>query len=314
MDLWHLGLNMYVLHNFGPLMIETIGVPSFLLMYMAAGITGSCASLLWHTTLKTVQYSSLGASGSIIGVISAFAIYQPNAKFKIVFTPDDLGFDAIKGLMGLVTFDTIGMIMKWKFLDHAAHLGGAFTGFVFWKLYCQLYGTNNDTNNTLSDKVKNMESISKITNDNISDILCVQGKWIYQGNYKNYRSSDSKGIIYAPTKTFCGEMIKDNFIFNGIGCLRNELNGSVFYGKWKDGKSDGIGLLIFNDGTYTPAIYDTILKDFKIPDTFDINDLKYLFKNTNNISIKIMSSDMNIDINNDNNIISHDNTHISTDK
>ena len=63
----------------------------------------------------------------MFGVISAFCMLYPDARIGIVFVPG-ISFDAKTALMGLIALDTAGLILGWKVLDHAAHIGGALFG------------------------------------------------------------------------------------------------------------------------------------------------------------------------------------------
>lgn len=93
---------MYVLYNFGETVISTLGIVPFSLLYVSAGLIGSSASLLVHAMMKRPEFSSLGASASLLGIISCYAMYYPNASFKFVFTPDSMSFSAMSGIKGIV--------------------------------------------------------------------------------------------------------------------------------------------------------------------------------------------------------------------
>ena len=126
LEIWHVGLNMYVLHNFGSALINTIGWQSFSLIYGVSGLLGSILSVSWHRyATKSVKQASLGASSCILGVITFFALWQPNSRFQFIFLPfEQFSFSGYAGLCGLIAFDIMGLILRWKFFDHAAHLGG----------------------------------------------------------------------------------------------------------------------------------------------------------------------------------------------
>ena len=286
MDFWHVGLNMYVLYNFGSIVIKTIGIPAFGFIYVGAGLCGSIASLSWHIASKIPHYSSLGASASLLGIIISFAMYEPSARFKIILSPDSLSFSAINGIIGLIIFDTCGLLLRWRFLDHAAHLTGATFGFLSWNIIKNIYGTNN--------------------NDDQNGLLPINGQYIFQGKFKDYRINSSFGKIYSPTKTYFGEINTNNqFSFNGKGCLRNEINGNVFYGYFNNGYIDGIGLLCLPNGKIFPAFYDSINKDFKTPQNFDPLELAGLLNDDISI-VPFMEKNDNFKENNNNKTIDDD--------
>ena len=109
-------------------------------------------------------------------------------------------------------------------MDHAAHLAGTATGFCLWNFVKNVYGTS----------------------DGEKSLLCINGRYIFEGQFKDYKLNANEGRIYSPTKTYYGEMLMDDkFTFDGRGCLRNEVNGSVFCGYFRDGQIDGVGLLCF---------------------------------------------------------------------
>lgn len=92
---------------------------------------GSLASIL----MKTYQSSmscSLGASAAILGLVSSTCILHPDQRISIIFLPF-FSFTAQNALIGLVAFDTTGLILGWKLFDHAGHLGGTLFGIYFTK-------------------------------------------------------------------------------------------------------------------------------------------------------------------------------------
>lgn len=117
----HLALNMWVLNNIGRVVERMYGNALFILIYLAAGITGSLASL-WMNP-ETV---SAGASGAIFGLYGAllgFSLRQKHAIPKSILKElqsSSIGFVAYNVIYG---FSIAG-------IDNAAHLGGLFGGTV----------------------------------------------------------------------------------------------------------------------------------------------------------------------------------------
>jgi membrane associated rhomboid family serine protease len=68
MGVLHLLLNMYFLYVVGPLLERMLGPGRFLLLYAAAGVTGSCAAMLFAP--NTVP---IGASGALCGLLGGMA-------------------------------------------------------------------------------------------------------------------------------------------------------------------------------------------------------------------------------------------------
>ncbi|XP_011312603.1 presenilins-associated rhomboid-like protein, mitochondrial [Fopius arisanus] len=125
----HLGVNMYVLYSFGTMAIPTLGREQFVALYLTSGVVSNLASHLYKIALGRPGLS-LGASGAIMGTVSYICMQYPDLKVAIVFLPM-FGFTAGYALKGLLTMDTLGCVLGWRFFDHAAHLGGALWG-IFW--------------------------------------------------------------------------------------------------------------------------------------------------------------------------------------
>jgi rhomboid-like protein len=51
----------------------------------------------------------------------------PDARLSIVFLPF-FHFSAEQAIYGLIAFDLLGLIFRFRMFDHAAHLGGTLFG------------------------------------------------------------------------------------------------------------------------------------------------------------------------------------------
>ncbi|XP_050419614.1 presenilins-associated rhomboid-like protein, mitochondrial isoform X1 [Adelges cooleyi] len=130
----HLFFNMVALHSFCCGVIQPWGSMSpeeFTAMYLGSCVVSSLTSIIYRRSFGLVGHS-LGASGAILSVVAYFAVTHPYQKLSIIFIPG-IEFDAIKGLGGLMTLDSLGLIFKWQTFDHAAHLGGAMFGILWHK-------------------------------------------------------------------------------------------------------------------------------------------------------------------------------------
>ena len=81
------------------------------------------------------QYSALGASGAIMGVMAAFAYLFPNTKLFIMFIPIPVAAKYV--IPGFILFDLFGGLYQFRGdnIGHFAHLGGALIGIIlvlFW--------------------------------------------------------------------------------------------------------------------------------------------------------------------------------------
>ncbi|CAH2099986.1 unnamed protein product [Euphydryas editha] len=128
----HLAANMYVLYSFMPAAVTSLGKEQFVAMYLSAGVVSSFASFLYKVLLNQPGLS-LGASGAIMSVLSYVCMQYPETKLSIIFLPM-YTFAAGAAIKVIMSIDLAGVILGWKFFDHAAHLGGALFGMAwcFW--------------------------------------------------------------------------------------------------------------------------------------------------------------------------------------
>ncbi|PSN32127.1 Presenilins-associated rhomboid-like protein [Blattella germanica] len=132
---FHLLANMYVLYSFSSGAVASLGKEQFLGLYISAGVISSMTSYLHKVFSKPGL--SLGASGAIMAVLGYVCTQYPDTKLSIIFLPF-FTFPAgvaIKVIMGV---DLAGVLLGWKFFDHAAHLGGAATG-IAWSYWGNAY-------------------------------------------------------------------------------------------------------------------------------------------------------------------------------
>ena len=78
-DFVHIFFNMIALLIVGPAVEVLLGKARFLALYLIAGLGGSVASYL----LSQPNAAGIGASGAIMGVMVAYAIYWPHERFLI---------------------------------------------------------------------------------------------------------------------------------------------------------------------------------------------------------------------------------------
>ncbi|KAM6988458.1 presenilin-associated rhomboid-like protein, mitochondrial isoform 2-T2 [Tautogolabrus adspersus] len=123
---FHMAANMYVLWSFSSSAVSMLGREQFMAVYLSAGVISSFASYVCK--MSTGRFGpSLGASGAIMTVLAAVCTKMPEAKLGIIFLPM-FTFTASNALKAIVAIDAAGVVLGWKFFDHAAHLGGAIFG------------------------------------------------------------------------------------------------------------------------------------------------------------------------------------------
>ena len=110
----HLGFNMVVLYQVGPLLESEIGWTRLLTVYIFATIIATVAGLFWHPGIVVV-----GASGAIFGLIGFSVSYYHRVGGTIGIQRRNFMFQW--ALMAFVFGFIVGA-------DNAAHLGGAVAG------------------------------------------------------------------------------------------------------------------------------------------------------------------------------------------
>jgi membrane associated rhomboid family serine protease len=114
----HLAMNMLALWSIGPILEQRIPRIAFIGIYFFSGLVGSLSS-----DIATIHHNviSCGASGAILGVITALLAYSLVFKTNIQEMP-------VKAmLLSLILTAGLGLLPS---IDNMAHIGGACTGFV----------------------------------------------------------------------------------------------------------------------------------------------------------------------------------------
>nr|XP_046245998.1 presenilins-associated rhomboid-like protein, mitochondrial isoform X2 [Scatophagus argus] len=139
----HMAANMYVLWSFSTSAVSMLGKEQFMAVYLSAGVISSFASYVCKTA--TGRFGpSLGASGAIMTILAAVCTKMPEAKLSIIFLPM-FTFTAANALKAIVAVDMAGVVLGWKFFDHAAHLGGALFGVWYILFGHELIWKNRDS-------------------------------------------------------------------------------------------------------------------------------------------------------------------------
>lgn len=128
---FHMAANMYVLWSFSSSIVSLLGQEQFMAVYLSAGVISTFSSYLYKTATGRLG-ASLGASGAIMAVLAAVCSKMPEAKLAIILLPM-FTFTASSALKAIIAMDTAGLILGWRFFDHAAHLGGALFG--IWYIF-----------------------------------------------------------------------------------------------------------------------------------------------------------------------------------
>ncbi|KAL2915880.1 hypothetical protein HK105_204581 [Polyrhizophydium stewartii] len=151
-DLIHIGVNMFVLHSFAPVVMSTIGTRQFLALYLFSGTLGALVSMMtnayreWYHSRNNTQLSglygeraplknsigSIGASGAVTGTTVLFAAMYPRAQITMFFF---VPMPAAVGIGLYVAYDIYrSYTNRGGRVDAANHVGGAAGGLIWWLL------------------------------------------------------------------------------------------------------------------------------------------------------------------------------------
>jgi membrane associated rhomboid family serine protease len=123
-DWQHLIFNMLCLYSFGQHIELGAGRADFLLIYFGSIVGGDLLSLWLH---RHHEYSALGASGGVSGIIFASIFLFPGTGVGALFLP---GIN-IPGWLFAILYPVISLYLLRAGRDnigHDAHLGGAICG------------------------------------------------------------------------------------------------------------------------------------------------------------------------------------------
>ncbi len=129
--LLHLLGNMFMLFVFGTPVESRMGSRAFLFYYLLCGV-GAAVFSLALSNLTNVG-PMVGASGAVLGVALAFAMYWPDAELIVFPLPVPIRARTLVALL-------IGADVLFAFLTpgdgiaHVAHVGGALSGYLYFRM------------------------------------------------------------------------------------------------------------------------------------------------------------------------------------
>lgn len=125
--LGHIFFNMLALFFFGPRLELRLGSRNFLILYLASGIAGALASLIF-----TPWVAIIGASGAVFGVMLGFAYFWPRDQILIWGI---LPIEARWLILAMTALALLGGFTGGDGVAHWAHLGGFAGGFLSLKFF-----------------------------------------------------------------------------------------------------------------------------------------------------------------------------------
>ncbi len=130
-DYSHLLFNMLTLYFFADIVIVSLGVLKFILIYVLSLVVGNLLSFAFHK--NEYHYSAIGASGAVTGILYSAILFYPNMGLYLFFIP--IAIPAwIFGILYLL-FSIYGMKKSLGNIGHDAHFGGAIAGYVLTLLF-----------------------------------------------------------------------------------------------------------------------------------------------------------------------------------
>ncbi len=120
----HFIFNMVALLAFSSVLEMQIGIFNFLIIYFASLIGGDLLSLFVHRNHG--NYSAVGASGAVFGIVFAYIVCFPNADIGLFLIPFEIPGWIFALLM--IAMSIYGIKSNKSNIGHDAHLGGALIG------------------------------------------------------------------------------------------------------------------------------------------------------------------------------------------
>ncbi len=117
--LLHIGFNMWVLMDIGPMVEELYGSARYLFLYVATGVVGYVLS-------SFVGHVSVGASGSLLGLIGVLLAATTGRK--------GMAAQALRGALirWLIYIAVLGLLFSG--IDNYAHFGGLASGYLLGRV------------------------------------------------------------------------------------------------------------------------------------------------------------------------------------
>jgi membrane associated rhomboid family serine protease len=128
----HIAFNMLVLYWAGSRLEERFGTTEFVLLYLTAALFDGLFRFILQAASFVPPTDALGASGAISAVLVVYAFLYPHQRVLIWFI---LPMPVWLLVVIYVALDTLGVIgVGDPGVGHAAHLGGALFGLLYYQL------------------------------------------------------------------------------------------------------------------------------------------------------------------------------------
>lgn len=185
-DFTHLFFNMFALWMFGMELENLWGAKKFLIYYTICGLGAAVANLLIAPFFSTVG-PTVGASGSVYGILVAFGYLFPNRHIYIYFLIPIKAKYLVILYMALEIFAVASQSETG--IAHIAHLGGAVVGIIYLLITSR-------KRLSLFDNIKTGTTNNFYTNSTQYKPSYTEPKQkVYDADYKDIETKDYKSEI-----------------------------------------------------------------------------------------------------------------------
>lgn len=125
-DYMHLAFNMFTLYSFSEGLEGTFNTFEFIMLYVGSLLAGNLLALYIHRNHG--NYSAVGASGAVSGVVFASIAIEPNGLVFLIIPSWIFG-------IFYILYSIFGIKSQRDNIGHEAHLGGALAGLAMTLLY-----------------------------------------------------------------------------------------------------------------------------------------------------------------------------------
>lgn len=129
-DTGHLFVNMLTLYFFANVLIYNLGAIGFIVIYLGSLLLGNLLSYFFHK--DDYNYTAVGASGAVMGVLYSAILLQPDMMLGLFFI---IPIPAYVFGIGYLLYTIYGMKRRTDNIGHDAHFGGATGGYLLTMLF-----------------------------------------------------------------------------------------------------------------------------------------------------------------------------------
>jgi membrane associated rhomboid family serine protease len=130
-SVFHLLFNMLGLWMIGPEIEERMGTKRFLWFYALCGVGAGLFSVFYLFSSVTQWMPVIGASGAVLGLLTAYAVYYPDRQLLFYFVIP------VKAWMLVAGYAAVSLLLalteKGGVVAHLVHFGGIVVAFAYLK-------------------------------------------------------------------------------------------------------------------------------------------------------------------------------------